>query len=516
MGSVAHAEIPNDLEPDYSEAVLAFNSKDYNRALFMLDQLLTKFPKQAEFLELKALTLKSSKKESEAAAVYGNLIQSKTKEGKPKSEIAPYAYELGMIRFKEKKMEQAAQYFTYSAANGFNEGTSRFYLGLIAYENGQWESAQASFSGVLSSQAEDLKPAAHFYLAQTFIKTQYPQGAIQNYFSAKKLSAAVLKDEKLSEENKVLARQIDENSTKALAPFDKAQFFGNVSAITTYDSNVLAIPTAVTGAIETSGKSTIRENISGGVGYASSPLNSVQFVPSYRFSLNRNFNADSRSSEFAENSLSLYATKDALARTSYGAKVEANLIFQTDVDPVTDEGTYRRYSHSIAAGPYFKHEIKKQWVLGGEVFFKPQTFARDPSSEELKRSGNSYLSRFFVQNNAGRRWWNPMLALRYERVDTKGTEYNAGIVGAQVYNQMNFSDKTRAVALIDYSQYSYSERRTGSRTDKLLFIQASGVRRLTSHWSLLAIVDYTKNASNVEDQFSYNRVTLSAGVTYSF
>src|SRR3954470_13831898 len=84
---VAHADIPSALEPQYSEAVLAYNSKDYPQAVSTLDALIAKDSKIVEFYELKALTLKSMK-DPKAAEAYEALIEIKTKEGRPEKEIA--------------------------------------------------------------------------------------------------------------------------------------------------------------------------------------------------------------------------------------------------------------------------------------------------------------------------------------------------------------------------------------------------------------------------------------------
>ena len=56
--SSATAEVPTQLEPEYAEAVLAFNGKQYGRALKILDELIKLSPRSVEFLEMKALALK--------------------------------------------------------------------------------------------------------------------------------------------------------------------------------------------------------------------------------------------------------------------------------------------------------------------------------------------------------------------------------------------------------------------------------------------------------------------------
>ncbi|RYZ61251.1 MAG: hypothetical protein EOP09_20210, partial [Proteobacteria bacterium] len=105
------AEIPNESEPDYSEAVIFYNTKRFDRALTMLEQLQRTLPKSVEVLELKALTLRATQKDKQAAVVYKDLIDLKTKQAAPRKEIAPYAFELGMIRFNEGDFKKAIGLF---------------------------------------------------------------------------------------------------------------------------------------------------------------------------------------------------------------------------------------------------------------------------------------------------------------------------------------------------------------------------------------------------------------------
>jgi tetratricopeptide (TPR) repeat protein len=159
--SSATAELENHLEPEYALAVLDFNAKDFSSALRLLSEIQKKAPASVEVLELKAITLKAMKNEKDAANVYRDLIQIKTKEGKDKKEIAPYAFELGVIRYNEKNWKQAEQYLNYSAKNGFNVEVSRFYLGLVQVQLQEWNKAEENFSETLKSDLEELKPAAH-------------------------------------------------------------------------------------------------------------------------------------------------------------------------------------------------------------------------------------------------------------------------------------------------------------------------------------------------------------------
>src|SRR4051812_33596893 len=92
-------DLANQQEADYAQAVVAYNSREFDRALHLLDVLLQRSPQATEILELKALTLMASHKDPQAASTYESLIRN---QGDPVSQgAAPYQFELGMIRYKE-------------------------------------------------------------------------------------------------------------------------------------------------------------------------------------------------------------------------------------------------------------------------------------------------------------------------------------------------------------------------------------------------------------------------------
>ena len=129
----AHAEIPDALEPEYSEAVIAYNAKDYRKAIGFLDPLILKNPQVSEFLELKALSLKASQNDPESAKVYAALILSKRKEKRPEAELAPYQFELAMILQRTKRFDLSKRYFESALEQNFNPGVCHMYLGMAAF-----------------------------------------------------------------------------------------------------------------------------------------------------------------------------------------------------------------------------------------------------------------------------------------------------------------------------------------------------------------------------------------------
>ena len=352
-------------------------------------------------------------------------------------------------------------------------------------------------------------------MAQANLKTQYLAGAIQNLQNAQSSSNAVLADKNASPEAKQIAKQIHDGSEKALKPFDASSYFGTLSALTGYDSNALSIPDVETAPLQTTGKKTVKETLSGTFGHSSSPLRSFQFVPSYHGSITKNFNPDARSAEFADNGVSLYLTHNALAVTSYGAKVEGSILFQDQADAAGNYA-YHLYETSVSAGPYFKTDIVRRVTVGAEFVASPQFFAGTPASANLDQTANVYTPKLYIQNSAGRRFWNPTLTFRYSSVRAKGADYQATIEGAQLLDIVNFNEKIVGAVTADYAISSYPNRIAGSRLDKTMTFSVSGSRKLTKKWAALANADFTSNNSSVADTYTFTKYTLSVGASYNF
>ena len=510
----ATAQLDNQLEPEYALAVLDFNAKKFDSALKMLSEIQQKAPASVEVLELKAITLKAMKNEKDAANVYRDLVQLKTKEGKDKKEIAPYAFELGVIRYNEKNWKQAEQYLNFSAKNGFNVEVSQFYLGLIQIQLQDWAKAEVNFNATIKSDLDELKPAAHYYLSQVYFKLGYPADGFGSLINAKRTAQKYIDREDVQDESKKMATQVKSAAETTLAPFDKTQTFGTFSFMTGYDSNVLLVPTAALSSTDVSGKSTLKSMLSAGYGYASSPLARFQYVPSVRFNLNKNFNSESSTGEFADTTFSLYLTKDVLAPVAWGLKTEGTLVFQNQ----TDTAGVKKYHLFDTAGvlaPYVKWDASKHWTYGGEVGYKVIKYTGEETvSTDLRRSGSGIVSKFTAQNKGGRRYFNPTLTLRYEMNSTDGSEFDNTVIGLQVINSLK-------LGAIDFSQVlgvdktNYGNSSTG-RSDTLLSLSLLASKKIGPRWALLASGDYSKNSSSDTETYSYNRYTVNAGVGYSF
>ena len=516
-GSTALADVPTNLEPDYSEAVLAYNAKNYDRALVMLNELLNKTPNISEFLELKALALKATNDTKETLNTYLLLIETKTKEGKSEEEIAPYHFELGVFRYKEKNFTAAHKHFTFALKNEFNEGVSNLYLGMMEFNKGDWSKAEEHFDGVISSSADDLKPVAYFYLGQAHMKMGYPSGATHNLVMARSSSKALINDKDTSSAVKKTSEKIYGATEKALAPFDHSQFFGNLGFLSGFDSNVLSLPSSITTPTETSKTRSFKQTLLFGVGYTTSPLGQFQLVPSYKGSFDYLVNDKIRNSEFHNHVLSLYITRYPLARATYGIKLEGTLILKNNVITPAGMTSFKleQYGKTASLGPYFRYEVVRKLIFNLETFFQPQSFVKDGTGT-LQRSGNDYLVRLSAQNDSGKRYFNPSLAVRYDKNDSKGNEFKSDTFGLDISNTLHFLSNLDLTVAINSARISYSKRPAGKRTDTQIAGKIMGTYKLTKKWSVLGNVDYAKNGSNFDNLYSYNRSTLIAGISYTF
>ena len=513
--SSAIAELENQLEPEYALAVLDYNARDFDSALKMLNELQKKAPTAVEILELKAITLKAMNQPKDAANVYRDLVQLKTKEHKDKKEIAPYAFELGVIRYNEKNWKQAEQYLNYSAKNGFNVEVSRFYLGLVEVQTEDWARAEMNLTEVVKSDLDEIKPAAHYYLAQVYFKLGYPSDGFGNLINARNSAQKYLDRDDVAADSKKMAEQVSAAARTSLAPFDKAQTFGSFSLLMGYDSNVLLLPSDSTGtSTGASGKSTLKSTVSAGYGYASSPLASIQYVPSIRFNFNKNFNGESSTGEFADTTLSLYLTRNALAPVSYGLKTEGTFVFQNQED-VSGAKKYHLYDNMVTFAPYMKWDASKKWTYALEAGYRIVKYSGDDTlSESLRRSGHGLTAKVTAQNKARRRYFNPTYAVKFESNSTDGTEYANALYGIQVINSMKLG-KWDFSQVFEYDHTGYGDSST-DRKDNLLVFSLLASKKIGPRWAVIVSGDYSKNSSTDSTTYSYDRFTLNAGVGYNF
>jgi tetratricopeptide (TPR) repeat protein len=508
------AEIANELEPEYALAVLDYNDQKYDSALRILNRLQEKAPKSAEFLELKAITHKALKDDKGAALTYQRLIQLKRSAGVDKKESAPYAYELGVIRYNEGNWKEAQQYLSYSARHGFNVALSRFYLGLSQIQLQSWARAEFNLREVLKADIEEIKPAAHYYRAQASFKLNRPAVGFSELMQSKKSADRFIESEEASDSTKAIAAQVKAAAESTLTPFDRAQTFGNFSLMTGYDSNALLVPMESISPNSASGKSTARSTVSAGFGYASSPMKTIQAVPSIRFNFNKNFNGASSASEFADTTASLFLTKDAMAPFAYGLKTEGGLVFQNQ-DDASGSKKYRFYNSAVVLAPYVKLEPSNRLMVNLELGLRLQGFGgEDRIAESFRRSGDGAVFKATLQDRKPRTYLNPVYVFRFETNSTEGNEYASRFVSVQWINTMKLSSFDLAqVITIERTNYHRSSNR---RKDTLLLASLLATKKIGPRWALMFSGDFTRNDSTEAATFTYDRFTANAGIGYSF
>jgi hypothetical protein len=342
----------------------------------------------------------------------------------------------------------------------------------------------------------------------------YPSDGFGNLISAKRTAKAYIDREDVQPESKKMAEQVYAAAEGTLAPFDHAQTFGTFSFLLGYDSNVLLIPSDTANTASASGKSTVKSTVSAGYGYASSPLETIQYVPSLRFNLNKNFNGDSSTGEFADTTFSLYLTKDALAPVSYGLKTEGTLVFQNQTD-TTGSKKYHLYNSVVQFAPYAKWDASKHWTYAAEIGFRMLSFTgEDTVTLAQRRSGSGITAKLTAQNRSSRKYFNPTYALRGELNSTDGTEYENTLFGAQLINTMKLG-VTDFSQVLEVNRTSYGKSST-ARADTFFVLSLLASKKIGPRWAMIYSADYSKNSSSDSATYGYNRFSLNAGVGYNF
>ena len=508
------AEMIKAHEPRYAEAVLAYNTKKYEETLRILDSLLAEAPNLVEFLELKALALKSAKNDKESLKTYEDLIRVKSAGGTPLKDLAPYYFETGVLHFRSKAFEKARTAFQISIENGFNAETANFFLGLMAYQNGDFARALVNFESATRTSQRELKAASKFYLAQTSIKLGDSPGALASFSEARTLA------EGLEDETSVAIRNA---SSKVLDPLDQSKKFASISLSTSYDSNVQALPNALDGTQALS-KGSVKNILQAGFGYMSSPIRSFQWVPQYRLLYNYNHNRETREGEFLSQYVSLYLNRKPLEKSGFGFKIDASLTFQNRVNLETDASTYRIFSSTGTLGAYFRTRFGTHLNSNLEISAGPQHYNTDssllPENSDERRSGGIFSIREILSGSGYGRLFNPALILTFTEIDAEGNGGRAEFASlggsAVLSNGFQWSDRLRNQIGIGYSQTFYNRRNSFVRVDRNYSIQADMSYQLNPKWNVIADASVSYNDSNVPSTFEYRRWTVSTGLSYSF
>lgn len=485
------------LESLYSEAVLAFNRKQANEALRILDGILKQNPNHIESLELKALTLKAKGDEVKSIVVYERLLALK-----PIAERGAYHFELGVLLQQQKKNDQAKPHFEKAIELQTNVGPSHLFLGLILFTANDIASAKPHFEALRKDQNPEMQMVGRYYLGLIHFKNGYGGGGTSELMAARSI-ASDMPDNKM-------AQDIKAGIEKILAPFSKSQWYGNVAFLTQYDSNISQIPSV--GEITptaASGKSTLKLQLVGSVGRMSSPMRTVQIVGGYRVAVNKNLNGNTKTYEFATNTLTFYANVKPLSETTWGLKAEGAFSFQNRLeDSSTNAYTYGRYNFGGEFGPYIRSQFSPSWTGQLDVFLRPQKYYEDTSL-----SGQGLYTRLSARKDGGI-WWNPSFVAGFESNDTQSDEYRSQTLAFTIADTAKLSGSLTLTFGLDLLLVSYKDSAL-KRSDRSGTLRASVLRTLTPTMSLLGDLSLTNNVSTVPEAYSYNKVLLSAGISWT-
>lgn len=519
---VAWGDIPNKLEAVYFEAVLAFNGKDYNKSLQILDALVQQDPNTPEFLELKALVLKNVSDDKKSEEVYKQLIKLKKDQNKSLAELGPYYYELGTVLFKENKQKEAKEALQTAIEAGINATPSHFYIGMIDFNSGRWSEAETHFKEVAGGVIDELVPPAYFYLGQVYMNLGVSPSATQAYSKAREKAKSQMENKALSEDSRKIAKQIFDAVEVALKPFDRSGIFANATALTGYDTNVLTQGVGATSA-SPSNMATVKQTLTASIGYSSSPLGFIQYIPSFRTYGNYNFNQSTAAGESLVNSVSLYLTRDALSRFSYGLKVDGAYSLQDRPDSNFNRN-FQPASRVLTVGPYSRIELLPKLIVNIEANAAFQTFTADDSltsTPSYMRSGTDLNGRISARYDQGNKFWNPGGSLFFDRNLAKGSEFSSIAGTIEVNDVMHITDKFNLNLSTSFGISSFSRDPNPVRFDLTLIAGAGGAYRLTPQLSVLLDLQYTNNLtrctdSTVVDLYQYNRFVVSSGASYFF
>jgi tetratricopeptide (TPR) repeat protein len=509
-------ELPRSLEPEYGEAVLAYHAKDYAKALELISDIEKRAPKATKPFELQALCYKTEGRDDQALPIYLRLIESA---GASKRAAGPFLFEVGMIELRRKNTKEARRRVLDALNLGFNVGASHFFVGTIDFQNGDLASADQHFRAVLDSDAVSLKPMSELYLGQIASLNFDAEGALRSFVAAKEGAEATIADKNAIEEESALAKQVSTSTSEVLGAFNTPRFFGNVSLLSSYDSNVLSVPTSGVNAsaAQAAGFGSGGETLKIGLGYSSPPLDSVQFIPSYQGSINLETNSSTSNGEFILHDLALFLNRHPYASTSYGFKLEGISYFQYEAAASTGPGKFGPYSTGGSFGPYWRTEIRPKVLLGFESFFEPVHNFLDPAFNAPARlSGWDALLRSYLRRDSHGAFWNPGASLTLMWTETTGTEYQSESAMLGLTDLMYPSDRFTIANELDIGYSHFPNRPVQVRTDENFNLQIKPSLRLSRSFLLIGELEYIVNLSTIKDAYQYNRAIISAGPAFEF
>lgn len=490
-------------ESRYAEAVIAYNKKKTAEALKILDELLKGSPKNIEYLEMKALVLKGKGDEKASFELYKQLY-----EAKPEKERGPYAFEMATLLQKQKRNDEAKEYFQKSADLGFNIAASHLYIALDAFNATKYAEAENHFGQALGSGIPEIELVSQYYISLCYFKLNFSTRGIQELLEAKEVALKILKTNPKNEN----AKNIADGADKMLEPFSKGQFFGTAALTTQYDSNIQQLPAGSSNTNSSSGASTVKENMLASIGYMSAPSNDFQVVASYRASYNKNFNSLTKAYEYFTNNASVYLNYRALAKTTYSAKIDGAFAFQNSlITPSNANGGYefQKYNSTFGGGLAVRHQIDRYWRGEAELNMRTQKFFADST-----QNGTNFNMALTARRTGGDNFFNPSVSALFESNNANGNLSYYMAYGGGVANNMNLAGQLTLTQGIDFLYTNYS-RSSPLRKDTNITFRLGALKQLSTKFTLMLDGSYIMNNSTVAAAYTYNRFLTGLGVGFA-
>lgn len=485
-----------DAETLYAEAVISFNTQKPDEALRYLDQVLKLKPGSIQALEMKALILRTKNSFEEALRTYLALMKLKPEEERP-----PYHFEAGLILFNQKKLGQAKFHLERAADARFNRTATHFFLGMIAFNTGENDEALGHFKIIMAEGQDEIKLASLYYLG--ILHSKLGQGSEATYRLVEARAMAMsMKDSKL-------AQDILKGVNKALEPYRKGQFFLNASLMGQWDGNVGLLSAASASSVGSSGLSTFKTVIAGGLGAMTSPLAALQFVASYRGTFNKNFTEASRPYEFATNTVSTFFSLFPLARFNIALKAEGTLAFKYYTAESASSGNAGYYAYYVMGdfGPVSKIGVAPQWTLNLDLSFRPQRYFNDPD-----RNGFAIGGKVALRHESTIRFLNPSAYLGFDFNNASGQLFYFTTIQSGISNTMRFSSSHLFSQSLDLNLVTYPLM---GRTDQLLTFRLNWLKNFTPRFGVVADFSASRNFSSMDSDYGYFQPVVGAGISFT-
>jgi tetratricopeptide (TPR) repeat protein len=515
-GDSVQTEIPIELEAQYSEAVVAYQSGEAKKALSLLEPVLKASPKNLKAMELQGLALKSSEAWVDATRVFLKLRKLAQGTDIETETAMSYEFQIGTLLVQLQKFDKAGPFLTKCLRNGFNLPVTKFYLGIVAMEANNYRDAQSHFRSVVRSDVESLKAPSHFYLGVIAKRRKEDTLAESNFKTAKELAEKTSRDPASAPATREGARQLMANVDTLLAiPQQQAggsAFFASIGLLGGYDTNVLLNPSVDVGATgQSSPTTTFRYNL----GYATR-IGRVQLVPVWQGSINYNFANETKAGQFFSNDWNLWSTLER-GPWRYGVRAGASLILRNFVDTGATTGILKTQSFSPTIGPNIRYSWGDRHAVGTELVYAANSFFNEESlGTELQKSGWEIRWRNYYQDSDRNGWWNPTVELNVQYQYTEGTEFRS--IGTRSFASTTryWNDKLNSSLRAGLGYVMYPDRSTGTRSDIELTAGLQTAYDFSQALRLTGDFSYLNNVSNVTSIYSYSKWVGSVAADYQF